>query len=238
MYILIFIIGAVLGSFLSLCIYRIPKGIDVVFKQSYCENCKKKIKTKDLIPIISYISLKGKSRCCNKQISKRNIIIEFLTGIIVLLLFIKYDLSFLFFKYLIFMALMTIISFIDLETSYVYTGIILKGSVLAIILMIIEKIIYDNKMIDYIIGAFLVGLIIFLISKITKGAIGDGDIYILFLIGLFLGCSKSIELLMITFMIGGVISTVLLITKIKNRKDAIPFAPFLFVAIFFIIFNN
>ena len=238
MRILVFLIGTIIGSFLALCIYRIPKGIDIIFKQSYCEHCKKKIRIRDLIPIISYVSLKGKARCCNKKISKKNIIIELLTGIIFLLLFIKYDLSFLFFKYSIFMSLMTVIAFIDLETSYVYTSVILKGSIIGVFLIVFEKVIYDNKILDYVIGAFLVGFIMFLISKITKGAIGEGDIYIIFLIGLFLGCLKTMELLMITFMIGGLIAAILLITKLKKKKDAVPLAPFLFLATFFIIFSQ
>ena len=93
-YIIIFIMGAFIGSFASLAVYRIPIKEDILIKHSYCPNCKEKLVLKDLIPIFSYIYLKGKCSHCGKKIRARYLILELLSGLLFLLFFLSFNIDF------------------------------------------------------------------------------------------------------------------------------------------------
>ncbi len=224
----VFAVGLIFGSFFNVCIYRIPKEESVAFPPSHCPNCSNKLKPLDLIPVFSYLFLKGKCRYCGEKISPRYALVELFTGIIFLLLFLEYGISFVFFKYVILSSFLIIIGIIDYDTTDVYFKITLTGVVIGVILML-AGFVFHVSILDAVLGAFLGGGVIFLIVFLTKG-MGEGDIEICLLSGLYLGLSKTTVLLFLSFVIGGIIGILLLILKKKTRKDYIPFGPFIAAA--------
>ena len=238
---LVSIYGLIIGSFLNVCIYRIPRNESISFPPSHCTNCKNRIKWYDLVPVISYIFLKGKCRYCGEKISVRYPLIELTTGVIFLALNIEYGLSFTFFKYAVLVCFLIVIGMIDLDTTDVYLKTTLPGIIIGIISMIIGYFIgyyFKSDMLYYVYGGILGGGLISLIILLTKG-MGWGDAEICMLTGLFLGFKLTILMLFFAFVFGGFIGVLLVLLKKKSRKDYIPFGPFISAAgIFTILFGE
>lgn len=225
-YILILIIGVVIGSFLNVCIYRIPKDESIAFPPSHCTNCKHNLNSFDLIPIISFILLGGKCRYCNKKISPRYPAIEAVNSILYLLIYLKFGLTILALKYFILASILIVIGMIDYDTQFVFTKTTIFGVVVAIIFIIIQMIVYKNGVIDLILGGLIGFTIIGLIVFLTRG-MGEGDIEIAVVCGLFLG-SKGILLgLFLAIVIGGIVALIILALKLKTAKEKIAFGPFI-----------
>ena len=110
---IIFTLGLLIGSFLNVCIYRIPKKESIAFPPSHCTSCETKLRVLDLIPILSYIIAKGKCKYCGDKISPQYPLVELLNGILYLLLYLKYDYSLNFIFYSILVSTLLVISFID-----------------------------------------------------------------------------------------------------------------------------
>ena len=222
------IMGLILGSFLNVCIYRIPKRKSISFPPSHCPKCDEKLKPLDLIPIISYIFSKGKCRYCGEKISLQYPIVELLNALIYVLLYMKYGLSLYFFKYAILSSLLIVISFIDLK----YQIIPDRLNLFCLVLGILFTLSYGNiwLTVNGTIGLFVGGGLFLLIAIITKGAMGGGDIKLMGALGLYFGWKYILLISFLSFIIGAVISISLLVLKIKNRKDYIPFGPFISIA--------
>ncbi|KZL93394.1 prepilin peptidase [Clostridium magnum] len=232
---IIFIFGAIIGSFLNVCIYRIPREESIVYPPSSCTTCKNVIKGYDLVPIISYLFLKGKCRYCGEKVSIRYPIIEFTTGILFVITFIKFGISLDFAKYIVLISLLVVVSMIDLDTTDVYfsttlTGIISSAIFLGIYLYM------DIPIGSYIYGGVIGGGLLSLIILITKGGMGWGDAEICLVCGLFLGLKLTIIMLFLSFIIGSVIGLLLILSGKKSKKDYIPFGPFIAIAAIVTIF--
>ena len=135
-YILIFCMGTVFGSFFTLAVYRIPLGLDITHERSFCPNCEHKLGFKDLIPIFSYISLKGKCRYCGKHIRIRYLFLEVLSGIVFLLSYLSFKINFPFFEmekiidfiaFVLFYVTLVIILGIDKENKTISKKVLLFG---------------------------------------------------------------------------------------------------------------
>ncbi|WP_040306737.1 prepilin peptidase [Caloramator australicus] len=235
--ILIFIIGLIIGSFLNVCIYRIPREESIVFPPSHCPNCKLNLKLKDLIPLISYAVLRGRCRYCKARISPVYPFIEFLNAILYFLIYIKYGLNLEFIKFAFLASLVIVIGVIDYFTTDIYTNTIIVGLIVGIAFAIISFFVEGSIMI-YIIGSLIGGGVISLIILLTNG-MGWGDAELLFIIGLFLGVRLTLVTLFLSFIIGGIVGGILIILKIKSRKDYIPFGPFISIgAVISILFGE
>lgn len=234
MNIIIFIFGVIIGSFLNLCIYRIPKGKSIIYPNSYCEKCGVSIEVYNLIPVISYIFLRGKCKCCKNKISLRNPLIELLTGILFFCTYNIFGLSFNFIKYIIFISFIIVIGFIDLDTTNVYTKTTISAMIVGIIYILIEKFYFSYDVKTYIYAVLLCITIIGIIIFITKG-MGSGDLDIYLVVSLFLGFKITAMTIFLSFILGSIIGILLIISKIKNRKDYISFGPFIAVASIFSI---
>lgn len=237
--VLVFCFGSLIGSFLNVCIYRIPNEESVSFPPSHCGVCGNFLKARDLVPIVSYLFLKGKCRYCSEKVSKQYPIIEGITGIIFVLLYIKFGFQLEFFKYTILLALLIVIGIIDLKTQYIYTNTIVFGIVTSVIFIGIEYFFYRTVIIeDYILGGILVALILGAVVLLTR-AMGWGDVELTFMIGMFIGLKLSIFNLFISIILGGVTAIILLVFKIKERGDSIAFGPYIsMAAIISILFGN
>jgi len=231
---IIFILGLIIGSFSNVCIYRIPKNESIVFPASHCPNCHTPIKAIDNIPILSYLILKGKCRKCGEKISIRYPIVEFLTGAIYLLVFLIYGRSYQTLIYALLSSSLIIISFIDLDDQIIPDEISLPGIVIGLALsFIVPYISYLNSLLGIIIG----GGIIFLIALaglaiFKKEAMGGGDVKLSAMIGAFIGWKYIMISLFIGFFIGAIAGILLILLKIRNRDDLVPFGPFIVLGSF------
>ncbi len=188
-YIAFYIIGVVLGSFFTLAIYRIPLKQDILYKRSYCPKCGNKLKSKDLIPILSYLFLKGKCRYCNEKISARYIIIEFFSGLFYLLFVLSLKIDIFSFNVIKIVQLIYgtliissffIIGGIEKETKQLSTGTVIFG-IIANIFYMIYLYILGNNIYRYIIYLIII-VTIYILGKIlnTQRKIYDISILILF----------------------------------------------------------
>jgi leader peptidase (prepilin peptidase) / N-methyltransferase len=223
--ILVCVVGLIIGSFLNVCIYRIPREESISFPPSHCTNCDNKIKAYDLIPVLSYIFLKGKCRHCKEKISIKYPIIELITCALFLVFYIKFGLTFELVKFSVFTCFMLVIGIIDLETTDVYVKTTICGLIAGIIFVIAGHF-YGLPVLTYIYGGVLGGGIITIIILLTHG-MGWGDVEICLLAGIFLGLKLTVVMLLFSFVLGGVIGVLLILTKKKTRKDYIPFGPFI-----------
>ncbi|MCH3962710.1 MAG: prepilin peptidase [Clostridium sp.] len=225
MKILVFILGTIIGSFLSLCVYRIPREQSIIYPHSRCTNCNNKIKWRDLIPVFSYILLKGKCRYCNHNISPQYFIIEVITGILFILLYIKYGFGLMFVKYAAFLSIVLLIAVIDIYTMNVYFNTIIAGIGASSIFLLVEYYMgYDIK--TFIYGGIAAGLFIVCLILLT-GGMGFGDAEVCIIAGLFLGFKLVLLMIIISFFIGTLAGIILIALDIKSRKDFIPFIPFI-----------
>ena len=227
--IIIFILGLVIGSFSNVCIYRIPKNESIVFPASHCTSCQTPIKAMDNIPLLSYFLLKGKCRNCGENISIRYPIVEFLTGVVYLLIYFIYGWSLQTLVYIILSSALIIISFIDLDEQIIPDEISLPGMVLGFLIsFFVPYISYFNSLLGILTG----GGIIFLIALaglaiFKKEAMGGGDVKLAAMIGAFIGWRYITLSLFIGFFIGAVTGILLILSKVKNKDDIIPFGPFI-----------
>ncbi|WP_066890156.1 prepilin peptidase [Clostridium nigeriense] len=224
MYLLILILGLCIGSFLNVCIYRIPREESIAYPPSHCTNCGYELKSYDLVPVFSYLCLKGSCRNCKEKISVIYPTIEILNGIIYLMLFIKYDLTFKFIFYSILASLLIVISIIDIKSKDVYSSTTILGLCFAIPYILIGGYLGEIRISNNLLGGIIGYGIIFLIILTTRG-MGEGDADIAGICGLFVGIKGILLSLFLAVVIGGVVASIILILKLKNRKSEIAFGP-------------
>jgi len=245
-YLIIFIFGLIVGSFLNCVIYRLETGGSFLKGRSFCPHCKHILDWQDLIPVFSFLILKGKCRYCRKPISWQYPLIELATGIIFLLIFIFHFQAATFQNFLSIGFLLCISCFIilifvyDLKHFIIPDRVIYPAIVIALIFNLLplaagfsEFSIFKFSILSAL-GAAIFFLIIVLISR--GRWMGIGDIKLAFLMGLFLGWPNILVALFLAFFIGAVIGIILMFLKKKTLKSEIPFGPFLVTGTFLALF--
>jgi leader peptidase (prepilin peptidase)/N-methyltransferase len=232
--VLIFILGLIVGSFSNVCIYRIPRNESIIYPASHCPNCRSNISLKDNIPLLSYILLKGKCRNCKIKISIQYPIVEFLTGLIYLIIYLIYGLSIQSLIYIILSSALIIIAFIDLNEQIVPDVISLPGIVIGFIIsFFVPYISFINSALGVLVGGGIILLIGLAGSTLfKKEAMGGGDVKLAAMIGAFLGWRYVIISLFLGFFLGALAGIILILSKIKNREDVVPFGPFIVLGSF------
>ncbi len=231
--VIIFLLGLVIGSFLNVCIYRIPNKMSISYPPSHCPNCEHKLNALDLIPVLGFLINRGRCRYCKEKISIQYPIIELIIAIIFLFLFNKFGLCIYFVKYAVITSLLIIVTLIDLKTQEIPDRLIIFGLMAGLLFNL-----YDIKadMLQGILGFLLGGGAFLIIAMVTQGAMGGGDIKLMAVLGLFFGWKMIILIALLSFLLGAIISLILIATKIKGRKDYIPFGPFISIAALITIF--
>jgi len=232
--ILIFILGLIVGSFSNVCIYRIPKNESIVYPASHCPKCHSKIKPFDNIPLLSFFLLKGRCRNCKSKISIQYPIVELLTGLIYLIIYLIYGLSIQTLVYIILSSALIIIAFIDLNEEIVPDVISLPGIVIGFaISFFVPYISFINSALGVVVGGGII-LIIGLAGSVIfkKEAMGGGDVKLAAMIGAFLGWRYIIISLFLGFFLGALAGIILIMSKIKSREDVVPFGPFIVLGSF------
>lgn len=233
-----FILGSIVGSFLNVCISRIPRGESVVSPPSHCPKCKRTISFYDNIPLISYLVLRGRCRACGERISPRYFVVELITAALVLALFDRFGFGFAFLASLLFVCALIVISFIDLDVRIVPDVISLPGILLGFVLSVIgyftgrgEPSIIptpSSSLLGILTGGGFLLATAWVYEKLTGvEGMGGGDIKLLAMIGAFLGWPSIPLTLFFASLVGSIVGIVLMLATGAGRRLALPFAPFL-----------
>ena len=225
----LFILGSIIGSFLNVCIMRIPRNASIVFPGSHCPACKKPIAFYDNIPLVSYLMLKGSCRHCSARIPLQYFIVELLTPVIMLVLFFHFGLTPAFIFGFGFAAALIVITWIDLEHQIIPDVISLPGIPLCFACSFVVP---WTTPLQSGLGILVGGGILYIVAEgyhllTRKEGMGGGDIKLLAMIGAFLGWRGALVALLVGACAGSLVGLVLIAVKGKNLKYAVPFGPFL-----------
>ncbi|MEI6127551.1 MAG: A24 family peptidase [Pseudomonadota bacterium] len=225
----LFAFGSIVGSFLNVCIVRIPEKISVVFPASHCISCKKAISWHDNIPLLSYLVLGGKCRLCKAPIAFRYFVVELLTSLVMLVLYMYYGWSLLLPVTFVFSAALIVITFIDLRHQIIPDVISLPGIPLCFVCSFIVP---WTDPLQSLIGIAAGGGVLYVFAAgyqllTNKEGMGGGDIKLLAMIGAFLGWKGALAALMLGAFAGSMTGIILIFAKGKSLKYAVPFGPFL-----------
>lgn len=226
LYVIVFLFGIVIGSFLNVCIYRLPKKENIVKIRSHCMNCGYQLKWYDLIPLFSYLFLGGRCRKCKQQISIQYPIVEALNGVLYILIFAEYGLSMETLLYCLLFSALLVLSAIDFRTYEIPLGINVFILALGLIRVVTD---YTNWP-RYVIGLVCVSGVLFLIYWFSHGrALGGGDVKLMAACGLLLGW----QLILIGFVAGCIIGSVvhLLRMKISGEGHLLAMGPYLSIGV-------
>ena len=229
--------GIIIGSFLNVCIYRIPAKETIVKGSSHCMTCKHPLNWMDLFPLFSWLFLRGKCRYCGAKISKRYPIIESLTGVLFVLAFVKFpiikDLTFSTSNlinaliYCAFFAVLVVVSMIDFDTKEIPDRFHFIILALGIINFVTTAPITWDAWQSRLVGFGIISLPLLLIAWITEG-IGEGDAKLTAVAGFLVGP----KVIIFGFLLGAIIASVYgIIYKIRNKENEIPFGPFISIGI-------
>ncbi len=226
-YVLIFIFGLCIGSFLNVVICRLKTKESIFIGRSYCPKCRAVLKWYDLIPVLSFLMQKGKCRYCNKKISWQYPIIEITTACLFLLIFKQFLIfNFINLIYFWFIVSILIIIFVyDLKHYIIPDKIVYPAIAISLLYSLF---IIHNPLFNYLLSAFIAsGFFLFLVF-ITKGkGMGLGDVKLAFLMGLILGWPNILLALFLSFFSGAIVGIGLIALHKKGLKSQIPFGPFL-----------
>lgn len=229
------------GSFLNVCIYRMPRGESIVFPPSHCPGCGFRIPFYDNVPIISYLILRGKCRSCKAPISFQYPLVELINALLTMFLFMRFGPTFAFLVLFLFCSAMVVVTFIDLEHQIIPDSISLPGIVLGFIFsFFIPGFGWRNSLIGIAVGGGSLLLVAYgyqLIAK--KEGMGGGDIKLLAMMGAFLGWKAVLFIIFVSSLIGSVIGITVMLIRGADSKLAIPFGPFLAAgAVLYIFFGR
>lgn len=245
-YILVFIFGSVIGSFLNVCIYRIPKKEDIVVGRSHCMNCKKTLKWYDMVPVFSFLLLRGKCRFCKTKLSLQYPVIETVNAILYVIVFYIYgwDTTFIILLNIVYcmaISVLVVISVIDYRTftiPAVLNKTLFVFAVLASIINYFGQNMSIKILMEHVIGFFIVSAFLALVFYISKGrGIGGGDVKLMAVAGLLLGW----KLILLAFILGCLFASIIHLIKmlIKNADRTLAFGPYLSAGIIVaLLFGN
>jgi leader peptidase (prepilin peptidase)/N-methyltransferase len=235
--IFVFIFGSIVGSFLNVCIYRMPREESVVTPRSHCPNCNSIIYWYDNIPILSYLILRARCRFCKKPVSLRYPIVELLTAIVFVLLYNYFGLSPKLFVYLLFICGLIVATFVDIAHRIIPDEISISGIVLGFILSIIFPQLQNEQIrlwagFQSVLGILVGGGIIYLTGVLgdfifKKETMGGGDVKLLAMIGAFFGWKIALLTFFLAPFFGLIVGIIVLI---RTKDHLIPYGPFLSLA--------
>jgi leader peptidase (prepilin peptidase)/N-methyltransferase len=237
---IVFVFGAMVGSFLNVCIARLPKGESIVRPPSHCPKCKNPISFLDNIPIISFLVLLGRCRACDERISGRYLFVEVLTGFLAAALYYHFGLSLAFFTACVFVAALIVVTFIDLDVRIVPDAISLPGIAVGVVFSLVAKYLVGDASevipspLSALTGILAGGGFLFAVAWIYErltgvDGMGGGDIKLLAMIGAFLGWPSIPFTIFLASLTGSAVGLGVMLATGAGRRLPLPFAPFLCV---------
>jgi len=230
-FIVVFVFGAIIGSFLNVCIYRIPRKKSIIHPSSACPVCEKPVRFYDNVPLVSWLVLKGKCRDCGARISFRYFLVELITAVVFAMIYRRWGLSYEFFIQIFFTAILIVVSFIDYDFQIIPDVLSVGGMFAGLIISFVRP---DFRVMEAVYGVLIGGGVLFVIAYgyqlITKReGMGGGDIKLLAMIGSFSGLKGVLFSLIGGSVVGTLVGIPLMLMKGREEggKYAIPFGPFL-----------
>lgn len=220
---LVFCAGAAVGSFLNVCIYRMPAGESVVRPPSHCPSCRTDLRFFDLIPIISYLLLKGRCRYCGSRIARQYPVVELVTGFLFVLAVVKYGVSWSALRSIVLFSLIIPAAVIDWRYKIIPDKLNLAGLICGLPLIFTSR----EVMLAGAAGFFAGGGLLLLIALVSRGGMGGGDIKLAAVMGLLLGWQHLLVALFLAFAAGSIAGLTMLLFKVVRLKEPIPFGPYL-----------
>lgn len=247
-YTIVFLLGAVIGSFLNVCIYRIPAGLSIVKPRSRCGDCGKTLEAVDLVPLFSWVFLRGKCRHCGAKIAARYPLVEALEGILFVMVLSHFGISWMTPIMWLFTAILTVVFFIDLDHQIIPNKVVIFGLIAGLLPAVYHWISTFNGVTSFnryplyfstaffepFLGAavpFALMLAMALLSLIffKRTALGMGDVKLYAVIGIFLGWQHALMSLWFAFFFGGLFGIIWIFMLKKDKAAMIPFAPFIVI---------
>lgn len=236
----VFLVGLCIGSFLNVCIYRLPAGRSIVRPASSCTGCDTVIRWYDNIPLLSYVALRGRCRACRSAISPRYPIVELLAGLFALAVWLQFGMQAQTLVYFVFIAVLLVITFIDIDHRIIPDAISLPGIPIGFALsFFLPALGWKSSLLGIAIGGgslFAVGWGYQLLTG--KEGMGGGDIKLLGMIGAFIGWQGVLFTIMASSFTGTVVGLAMMLRTRNDMKMAVPFGPFLAIgAILYLFFG-
>ncbi len=229
------LLGIAIGSFLNVCTDRLPAGRSLVRPRSYCDNCQRPLSAKHLVPVFSYLWLRGRCRHCRAPIPRRVFWVEIGTGALFAFLYWHYGLTAELAVTAFYCSIFIVLLVIDMEHKLILNRIVYPAAAAALLISIFlpapgaESLPWPQSINGIIAGA--IGFVLLLLpALISRGGMGWGDVKMAGLIGLATGFPLVFVAIVGGIVVGGLVAAILLLLRIKTRKDAIPFGPFLALA--------
>jgi len=240
LHIYMFTLGAVVGSFLNVCISRLPENESLVRPGSKCPSCSTPIRWYDNIPLISFIILGGKCRRCGCSISWQYPAVELLTAVLFVVLMREFTNTIALIVYLVFVCALVVVTFIDLKHYIIPDEISIPGIFIGLALSLLPVRLTDGQMasssfMDSLIGCIVGGGLLYLtalfsLAVFKKEGMGGGDIKLLGMVGAFLGWKLALMTIVLGSLLGAIVGVTLILLRLKLRTDYIPFGPYLALA--------
>lgn len=236
----LFAFGLLFGSFMNVCIYRIPQEKSVVFPRSSCMVCGKILSPMELIPLLSYMILRGRCLGCREKISPRYFLVELLSGCLFVFVPSYFDFNIAHsFIFLYFSCVLVIIFFIDLDHQIIPDALTFPSLAVGLLASLNNPL--AGGFISSALGAVIGFSVFYAISALAefifkKEALGFGDVKFAAVMGAFFGWKLLFFALYSSFLSGGIVGGLLILLRIKSRKDYIPFGPFLVLGCFMTLF--
>lgn len=227
LYIIIFLYGLLIGSFLNVCIYRIPRNENIVTTRSHCMHCGMQLKWYDLVPLFSFIVLGGKCRKCKTRLSLQYPLVELFNALLYCIIFLVNGFNPVSIVYCLMTSALLVLSIIDFRTYEIPFGINVFIGVLGLVRLGLDW----ADWVNYVLGFCSVSLFLLLIFWLTKGrGIGGGDIKLMATAGLVLGW----KLILLAFVLGCLLGSILHVIRMKVSKAdrVLAFGPYLAMGIF------
>jgi len=226
------VFGLIIGSFLNVCIFRIPREKSIVNPPSSCPGCDTPIKPWDNIPVISYLFLAGKCRKCGQKISLRYPAVELLNALLYIAATLQFGMGWHLPLILAFISAMIVITFIDLDFQIIPDVITVPGMIVGLAashFLFPDPFAKDSLLgfVNSIIGLLSGGISFYLIAYLSRGGMGGGDVKMMAMVGTFMGWKGVLLTTLIGSLTGSLVGVGLMIFKGAGRKTKIPFGPFL-----------
>lgn len=229
---LCFVAGLIAGSFINVVAHRVPVGRSVAAPSSACPHCQAPIRPRDNIPVLSWFLLRGRCRDCETPISPRYPIVEGTTALLFASTPLVVGVSWVLPAYLWFVGVTVALTLTDVDHKLIPNRILFPGIAAGVVLLgggaLLEGALSSLGRALLAGTAYFAGL--FVVALVARGGFGFGDVKLAFLLGMFagyLGWGHLAVAVFLAFLTGGVVSIFLLVTRLRSRKDAIPFGPYL-----------
>ncbi len=218
------VLGALVGSFLNVCIDRLPAGESIVKPGSHCPSCGRPLGAYEMIPVLSFLVLRGRCRTCGAAIGWRAPLVELATGMLFALIYLRFGLSLSTLLVSAYASFLIVMALTDLEHHRILNSVVLPAIAVAVLAAFVTP---GRSTLQLAFGGGLAFLALFLLAVLVPGGMGMGDVKLAAFIGLIVGFPQIGLVLLVSFVVGGLIAGGLWAAGVVSRGDRIAFGPYL-----------